>query len=124
MRARLAVRLPPLILALLIQGTGLAQAQGFKALYTRDGIDIWGVAVRNFNAVVVGDSGKIWHSLDSGGNWALTVVGGAPSLRGVEMPSDLVGYVVGAAGQILKTTDGGGSWTPQTSGTAAQLNAV
>src|SRR5438093_3217082 len=153
MRARLAVRLPALILALLIQGTGLAQAQGFKALYTRDGIDIWavgdggvvyrsfdgglgytdrtlgnktlwGVAVRNFNAVVVGDSGKIWHSLDSGGNWALTVVGGAPSLRGVEMPSDLVGYVVGAAGQILKTTDGGGSWTPQTSGTAAQLNAV
>src|SRR5881396_1803671 len=123
MRARLAVRLPALIFALLIQGTGLAQAQGFKALYTRDGIDIWAVGdggviyrsfdggisytdrtlgnktlwsvvARNFNVVVVGDSGKIWHSQDSGGGWALTVIAGAPSLRAVEMPSDLVGYVV------------------------------
>ncbi|TMQ52251.1 MAG: hypothetical protein E6K73_03195 [Candidatus Eisenbacteria bacterium] len=56
MRARLAVRLPALILALLIQGAGLAQAQGFKALYTRDGIDIW----------AVGDGGVVYRSFDGG----------------------------------------------------------
>src|SRR2546422_10006208 len=119
MRARVAVRLPALILAILIQGAGLAQAQGFKALYTRDGIDIWAVGdggviyrsfdggisytdrtlgnktlwsvvARNCNVVVGRDSGNTWPSQASGGGGALAARPGAPRRPAGARPRDPV----------------------------------
>ena len=82
------------------------------------------VGARGFAVTAVGDSGKIWHSLDSGYSWSLQVAPGAPRLDAIAMASDQVGYVVGAGGVILKTVDGGTSWSPLVSGTSANLHAV
>src|SRR5262249_31987715 len=132
---------------------GASQAQGFNAVYSQDGIDVWAVgdlgavyrsfdggadwtstglgtrglravAAHGFGGVVVGDSGKVWRSPDSGGTWSLSVIAGAPALRGLSMPTGQTGYVVGDGGMILKTIDGGATWTPQASGTGVNLNAV
>lgn len=131
----------------------LAQNRGFHAVFSRDGTDAWavgdsGLFYRSFDGgliwtkgtlgsshlrdvvavglsvTIVGDSGKIWRSTNSGGAWSLQVVGGAPSLRALSMPTATVGFAVGAAGTILKTQNGGASWTPQSSGTTRRLNAV
>lgn len=128
-------------------------AQGFNALHSRDGIDVWavgpagliyrsfdggstwasrtvgtdalrGVATRGWVVHIVADNGKILRSTDSGGNYSTINVPGAPNLRGIQMIDDSIGYIVGGAGTILKTTDGGLNWTPQTSGVATSLNAL
>jgi len=131
-----------------------ALAQGFEAVFTRDGIDVWavgdgglywrsfdggatwtarpplgtrtlrGVAARGLVAIAVGDSGHVWRSIDSGGSWTLSTLAGAPDLTGIEFPADNAAFVVGAGGTIALSTDGGQTWTPQSSGTAQRLNAV
>ena len=50
----------PLVLFLLLTAFAVpVHAQGFRALFTRDGIDVW----------AVGDSAAVWRSLDSGSIW-------------------------------------------------------
>src|SRR5574341_930471 len=103
-------------MALVTALAGVAWGQGFHAVTSRDGIDVWavgdggvvyrsfdrganwksrtlgstglwGVGVQGFTVVVVGDSGKVWRSENSGGAWGVTGVTGAPDLRGVATPS-------------------------------------
>ena len=141
------------LLALAVTTPGTSHAKGFHSVYSVDGTDVWavgdtgsvyrslnggtswgytplwnktlrGVAARALNVVTVGDSGRIWRSANSGGAWNAYAVAGAPSLRGVAMPSEQVVYVVGAGGLILKSLDGGDTWNPQASGTGNTLNAV
>lgn len=128
-------------------------AQGFNAVFTKNGTDVWavgaaGVTYRSFtggsswtnqtlgavalrdvvargNTVwIVSDGGVIRRSLDSGGTWGLTTLPGTPDLRAIAMPTDLEGFAVGAAGTIVATTDGGTNWVPQISGTSERLNAL
>ncbi|MDZ4804245.1 MAG: choice-of-anchor D domain-containing protein [Candidatus Eisenbacteria bacterium] len=126
---------------------------GFHALYSPDGIDVWavggsgayyrsfdggltwtsktlgadthrGVATNVWTDLLVSDNGKIHRSTDSGGTWSTATVAGSPQLRGVQLVNASIGWVVGASGTILKSTDGGINWTPQTSGVAVRLNAL
>lgn len=133
---------------------GGASAQGFQAVFTRDGTDIWavgdqgavwrsfdsgtswtgmsalgartlrGVAARGLTALAVGDSGRVFRSTNSGGAWTMATLAGAPDLRGIEWPADNAAWLVGGNGGIWFSNDGGVNWTPQTSGTAQKLNAV
>ena len=145
----------PLILVLLLAAFAApAHAQGFHALYSRDGIDVWavgdagavwrsfdsgtkwtarpslgtkplrGIAARGLAAIAVGDSGRVYRSTNSGGTWTLAVIAGAPELRGIEWPADDAAFAVGGNGGIWKSTDGGANWSPQVSGTAQKLNAI
>jgi photosystem II stability/assembly factor-like uncharacterized protein len=140
-------------LALTVLAPALARAQGFQAVHSPDGIDVWavgdnggiyrsfdrglnwtsqtlgaqtlrGVVSRGFNVFVVSDSGKIWRSQNSGGSWSLTVIPGAPRLDAVVMASSEVAFAVGAGGTIVKTETAGDSWFAVTSGTSAALHAV
>src|SRR5262245_12318680 len=119
-----------------IGSSGAAASPGFQAIYSQDGIDVWavgdsGVIYRSFDqgaeyfrqtvgsqtlrgvsehglkVVLVGDQGQIWRSMDSGGTWTLHTLAGSPDLRGLEMPTDQLGWAVGAAGTIVTTADGG-----------------
>jgi len=121
----------PLVALLLLAAFAVpAHAQGFNALFTRDGNDVWavgdsgavwrsfdsgtnwtrqsyigsrplrGVAARGLSAIAVGDSGRVYRSANSGGTWALTVIAGLPDLRGLEWPADNAAFVVGGNGGI------------------------
>lgn len=150
-----AMRLRTLAVATcLLAGTaGVAHAQFFNAVYSRNGSDViavgdsgqvyrslnaganWlrfdvgarplrDVAARGFNIVMVGDSGKIWRSTNSGGSWGLTVLSGTPALHSLAWPSDNVLFACGAGGTLYRSGDGGQSWQAQTSGTAQRLRSI
>jgi photosystem II stability/assembly factor-like uncharacterized protein len=152
MRFRAALALT-LALATSVLSAATVSAQGFRAVFSRDGLDVWAVGdsgriyrsfdsgtnyvpftlgdrtlrdivARGLTVVTVSDSGKIWRSTDSGGSWALTVVPGAPNMRGVALPTPTDGWAVGGLGTIMHTFNGGATWTPQSSGVGTKLNAV
>lgn len=141
------------IMLLIVLAPGLARAQGFNAVFSRDGADVWAVGpsgsawrsvdsggswstatlggeglndvtARGFLVWVVGDSGRVHRSLNSGGSWSTETVPGGADLRAIAMPGDLVGFAVGGNGAIFKTVDGGATWAPQASGTVARLRGV
>lgn len=149
-RSPLAV--PFAVLALTLAAVA-AHAQGFHAVATKDGIDVWAVgdsgrvyrslnsgatyapsslggrtlravAHAGFTVVVAGDSGKVWRSADNGGSFALQVIPGTPALRAVAMPAEHIVFVAGDNGTLLRSGDGGASFTPQTSGTSVRLDAL
>lgn len=128
-----------------------AGAQGYQAVHSRDGVDVWavgdagawgrsfdggatwttgtlptaralrGVAHRGLTVLVVADSGQVFRSTDNGVSWTRTVVDGTPDLKAVEMPSASVAVVVGAGETILRSDDGGANWTPHGTGGGATL---
>ena len=128
-------------------------AQGFHAVTSKDGTDVWavgdagqvyrsfdggvtytatilgagalrGIAHRGFGVLVVGDGGVVYRSTNNGGTFTSQTIGGGQTLRGVVMTADGVAYTVGDAGRILRSDDGGVNWVLQTSGTAQRLNGV
>lgn len=128
-------------------------AQGFHAVHSKDGIDVWAVGdsgrvFRSLDAglsyapsslgnkalravtqsgltvVVAGDSGKVWSSADNGGSFAIQVVAGTPTLRAAAMPAANLVYLAGDAGTLLRSGDFGATWTVQASGTAQRLNGL
>lgn len=130
-----------------------ALAQGFQAVYSKNGNDVWavgdaGTAWRSFDAgatwmsqtlgakplhgvahqglvvVVISDDAEVRRSIDNGGTFTLQTLAGASHLRAIEMADASTGWIVGDGGAIYKTSDGGASWSPQASGTAQRLNAV
>ncbi len=130
-----------------------AFAQGFHAVTTKDGTDVWavgdagqiwrsfdgaatftsatlgatalrGVAHQGLTVLIVGDGGKVNRSTNNGGTFATQTLGAGAALRAVAMPAANAAYAVGDGGAIWKSTDGGATWTAQTSGTAQRLNAV
>ncbi len=142
-----------LALLLLAVVPTFAFAQGFNAVFSQDGQEVWavgdgglvyrsitsggemweqslgtaplrGVWASDLQVVVIADQGQIWRSVDYGNTWSMIPLAGAPNLRGLEMPSPTIGYVVGASGRIAKSTDGGASWTFLNSGTTVMLEAV
>ncbi len=130
-----------------------AHAQGFDALATKDGTDIWsvgaagtvyrsldggatwgsyplgaanlhGVAARGATVIAVGDSGACYRSANTGFSFAASTLASGANLRSVWMADASTGWIAGAGGAILATSDAGATWAPQTSGTVADLNAI
>ena len=75
-----------------------ARAQYFHGVFSKDGVDV----------IAVGDSGRVYRSLDGGANWNASTVGSIP-LRDVASRGVTV-VVVGDSGKIWRSIDSGGSW--------------
>jgi photosystem II stability/assembly factor-like uncharacterized protein len=97
-----------LILALRLQAFG----GGFYSVHSPNGVDVW----------AVGDTGRVYHSLDAGANWG-AVPQGTQTLRSVFTMNASI-WIVGDGGVYYRSTDGGASWAPQTLNGGARLNAI
>lgn len=78
-------------------------------------------------AFLVGDSGRIYSSQDTGLNWKIHQQ--AENFKNIDFLSLFFldsnnGWIVGTQGRILKTNDGGNSWNIQNSGILTYLNSV
>lgn len=88
------------------------------------GPKILGVAYgSNSTGIMVGDSGVIFRTTNTGVNWATVTSPTTQRLNSTFFTSTNTGYAVGNGGVAFKTTTGT-SWTPQTSGVSKNLNAV
>lgn len=83
---------------------------------------VWGSASND--VYVVGGSGTILHSSNSGATWLARNSATTATLYGVWGSGSDDIYAVGTAGRIFHSADGGTTWTPQTSGTTSLLYAV
>jgi len=80
--------------------------------------------VETYLGYAVGDSGKIYKSLDKGASWNFQQSGVRTKLNSVCTLTDLIAIAVGNNGIIIKTTDGGNSWILQQSGTTVNLTKI
>jgi photosystem II stability/assembly factor-like uncharacterized protein len=83
--------------------------------------------VKFFNTntgTVVGQTGKILRTTNSGANWVSQTSSTTNHLFGVHFINTNTGWAIGDIGTILKTTNGGSSWTTQTSNTLYQLRSI
>ncbi len=63
---------------------------------------------------VVGDAGKIYKTVNGGGNWALQSSGTTQNLKSIFFTTTDIGYAVGENGTYLKTLNGGTTWISET----------
>lgn len=140
--------------ALVVSAFGVANAQGFNAVYAKDGSDVWAVgdagavwrsldggaiwgsyplgsvnhravASQGLTVLIVGDGGSCYRSVNSGNSFtSLPTLAGGANLRCLAFVDASTVWAVGDGGTILKSVDGGENWTAQTSGTAANLYGV
>ncbi len=75
-------------------------------------------------AVMVGDRGGIFLSVDGGRSWRRVESGTTRALAAVCFPDPVSGWIVGQGGLLLHTEDGGKTWRPRSSGVEAYLLAV
>ena len=130
-----------------------AFAQGFHAIHSPDGLDLWvvgdnGIVYRSISggaevfsvtvgsaplrgvgtqgpiAILASNAGTVWRSTNSGGSWSSQTLSGSPDLYGVAFPAPSTAYVCGATGAIWKSADGGLSWNQQFTLTAATFRAI
>ncbi len=107
-------RLVALVAVLLPAAVRPGGAQGFRDLYTRDGVDV----------VAVGDHGETYRTIDAGLNWSESIVGSstltlrAVTGRGLEM------LIAGDGGWIWTSADAGGHWTGTLAPSSPDLRAV
>src|SRR5437867_9969941 len=95
--------IPILCVCLLAAARG-TQAQGLRAVWARDAMDV----------MAVGDNGKLDRTLDGGTTWTETVLGSpGATLRGVAARG-FTFLVVADAGVVWKSIDSGGNWTQTT----------
>jgi photosystem II stability/assembly factor-like uncharacterized protein len=73
---------------------------------------------------VVGDTGTILKSTDSGATWTPLTSGTSSTLHGIYFLDPNEGVAVGDGGLILRTTDGGAAWQSITSGVEDSLRSV
>ena len=73
---------------------------------------------------IVGNSGRILHSLDAGLTWSVQSSGTEENLLSVSFFGPGKGWVCGHGGTILHTEDGGNTWTRQNSRTSHPIFKV
>ncbi len=73
---------------------------------------------------VVGDTGTILKSTDTGATWAPLTSGTSATLHGIYFLDPNEGVAVGDSGTILRTTDGGAAWESVISGVVDTLRSV
>jgi photosystem II stability/assembly factor-like uncharacterized protein len=72
---------------------------------------LYSVAMPNLKDIfAVGDSGLIFHSIDSGFHWIQQTSGVGKALRHVAFYDGKTGLAVGDSGTVILTKDGGTSW--------------
>lgn len=74
--------------------------------------------------IVVGNSGVIRKTSDSGLNWTASNSGTQTDLLDVAFVSGSTYLAVGKTGTIIKTTNSGGSWSMVNSGTSNELTGI
>jgi len=74
--------------------------------------------------LIVGDTGTILKTTNSGNNWLLISSGTTKNLNSISLTSTSVVYVAGDSGIILKSTDSGSSWTLLSSQTDNDLTTI
>jgi hypothetical protein len=70
---------------------------------------------------VVGGSGILYKSTNSGTDWIHKPTGITSDLHSIHFVNHNVGYTVGEFGKILYTSDGGDNWTEQQGSSTATL---
>jgi photosystem II stability/assembly factor-like uncharacterized protein len=83
--------------------------------------------VKFFNTntgTVVGQTGKILRTTNSGVNWESQTSGTTNHLFGVHFINSNTGWAIGDIGTILKTTNGGSTWITQSSNILYQLRSI
>ena len=75
-------------------------------------------------AIVVGDKGTIFKTMDQGRTWRKISVDYVRNFNDVEFLDESVGFVVGDKGLILKTSDGGETFERMSTGTFQNLTGV
>ncbi|MFH0777610.1 MAG: M28 family peptidase [Candidatus Eisenbacteria bacterium] len=88
------------------------------------GIPLRCVEFKGAVGYAVGNSGKIYRTVDSGCSWESQLSGTAATLWRSSFVSQDSGWVVGLQGTMLKTQNGGAAWTPLTTGTGGHLFGV
>jgi len=75
---------------------------------------------------IVGDSGRIYKTLNGGNNWTQQDGGAFPggAFIGASFADSNNGLICGFGGSIVKTTNSGAVWTAKTSGTTQNLYNV
>jgi photosystem II stability/assembly factor-like uncharacterized protein len=84
-------------------------------------------SVKFFNTntgTVVGQTGKILRTTNSGTNWESQTSGTTNHLFGVHFINSNTGWAIGDIGTILKSTNGGSTWITQTSNILYQLRSI
>jgi photosystem II stability/assembly factor-like uncharacterized protein len=141
------------LVAFVVGSPVAARAQGFNAVTSKDGADVWavgnagvvyrslnggtswgvnplgnahhrGVAARGTRVWIVDADGTLWTSEDTGYSFSTRTPAGGTALYAVSFASDSVGWIAGGAGKVLKTEDAGQTWSPQVSNTTASLFAI
>ncbi len=90
-----------------------AFAQGFNSITTPDGT----------NLVAVGNSGKLYRSVNGGSSWFSYTIAGNPNLYGVTSFGNDV-WIAGQNGNVYKTLKTVSSSTPYNVGSSVNLNSV
>ena len=74
--------------------------------------------------IIVGDSGTILKSTNSGSSFNKISAPNVLHLKAVTFSSNNIGFAVGSAGTIIKSNNGGSSWSSVSSPRDVQLNAI
>ena len=91
-----------------------ATAEGFQALYARDAVDV----------IAVGDSGRVYRTLDGGDNWTERFLGPPYAVLRDVAGRGFTLAAVGDGGAIWTSTDSGGNWTLTTVSGTPSLHAL
>ncbi len=73
---------------------------------------------------VVGDSGYIFKTTNSGSSWTAQISGVSNTFFYTRFTDANNGYALGSGGVILKTTNAGNSWVPKASGITQNLWSI
>jgi len=105
--------------------TATIQAQCLEELPTPVSAD-WAAAhfLSAEQGWLIGESGQVLQTTNSGQSWALADPRTNVNLRGGTFLGQAMGWIVGESGVIRRTTDGGLSWQQQFSPVGADLNSV
>lgn len=113
-RAATLLALAPLALAALVTFHSDASAQGFRAVYTRDGID----------AIAVGDNGDTYRTLVGGDSWTEQPLGLSSDVLNDVQGRGYTLLVVSGGGLIWRSTDSGGNWISTSASGNPSLKAI
>ena len=79
---------------------------------------------KNNTVCIVGNSGCLLISVDSGTTWQQPFTGTLQHIQAIDFATPAIGVLVGFGGIISRTTDGGKSWKPVSSPTTNALLCI